>query len=538
MIFNRILLLLLSLCVFYTYAKPNQDNDNLIDDINTKANIAKAKNANISNKKTKNNSASNKKIINQSSLNSDNELSSKSSSNVEQKNLDTQDDIAINSTRKNQVNFESNKANSNTNTISNAISKHVEIYGKISVGVEHNAPEKSVLPHTTSIINYGSSIGFRGSEKISNSASVIWQIQQTLDPTTNRAYNNYGGGPIITPSGSVGSRTVSTTNTFASSDTYVGLNTDVGQLRFGILPNFVRSDMGDVTDIFLSGNGYNGLITYSRTAHSLPSAVRYDTPRYYGAQLSAIYSPNTNGSPFSNINSEADQVGFYSGGIYNLGLGWNDSSNLYSVKMSSEVWKDVGSYTTKNSSAYQPNPNAAYKYAYVNRLELGYHDKEGMLIGAGVQASSGLGWWSWANSGGSMNNFSLRGAPESYDVQGLQSKEYQTHELAITVGRHYGNFMPRIGYVHGFDLMHGGSLLDIASLQASKIAGTDYNQYVAELAWNLSPTAVIFVNAGYISFGHTLKNIQYKADGQPYDENSPSSFNNQFSTAIGFSKSF
>jgi predicted porin len=432
---------------------------------------------------------------------------------------------------------------------STAAFSDVNLYGRVAVGLENDNFQNTTVPGSTNIQDFGSYFGIRGTDPVYGETSAIWQVEQFLDIASGQAYYSTTAGGAIVPQtpGSVtanNGHVNSETNTLASSESYLGLQGAWGRLRLGNLSNYMRSSMGAI-DTFNYNNGVNGLGTWSRSSRLLPTSIRYDSPTWGGFNFSGEYSYQTDGAigvsgVGSTNNFGGGLNGVYSAGVISGGVAWKNSN--YSVKLGTMITQEVGAYSNGTSGLYMPaGSQAAYPNAYINRLEFGYDDPEGMIIGAGLQVSNGQGWFSWANSGGSMNNYIYN---PGYNVQGLNTNQYQTQELSASFGWHLGPWTPKIAYVYGGNMMYGGNMLSIATGAASQIANSGYQQAVAELDWNITPKTIVFINAGQVWWGSTMQNVSYcglncatTKQGTPVN-GSNQAFLNQSSTAIGFTHTF
>ena len=423
----------------------------------------------------------------------------------------------------------------------------VNLYGRVAAGVENDDFQNTTVPGTGSVQDYGSYFGIRGSDQVYGETSAIWQVEQYLDITSGQAYYNTTGGGTMVPNPATSGASAnnghvtSEVNTLASSESYLGLLGAWGRFRIGNLSNYMRSSMGGI-DTFNYNNGVNGLGLWSRSSRLLPSSVRYDSPMWGGFSFAAEYSFQSNGtvgvSGIGGSNNFGGGLnGNYSAGVSSLGASWEHDN--FSVKLGTMITTQVGAYSTGTSGVYEQYPSAAYQNAYINRLEVSYEDPDGMILSGGLQTSNGQGWYSWANSGGSFNNYI---ANPGYNVQGLNSSQYQTQELAASFGWHLGPWTPKLGYVYGNNMMYGGNLLSVATGSADQMANTGYQQLVAELDWNITPKTIVFINAGQVWYGSTLQNISYCGNscataGNTVD-GSNQAFFNQTSTAIGFTHTF
>jgi|SRR6185437_193963 len=427
----------------------------------------------------------------------------------------------------------------------------VSLYGRVAVGVEEDGFQNSTVPNNSNIQDFGSYFGIRGYDQVYGQTSAIWQVEQYLDLTSGQAYYNTTGGGLITPnpnnssSFSQSGRIVNEINTLASSESYLGLQGTWGRIRLGNLSNYMRSSMGAV-DLYNHNNGVNGFNNYSRVNQLMPTTIRYDSPTWYGLSIAGAYSFQSSGlQGVSSINTSTNFNGglnaSYAGGVYSIGAGWEGGN--FSVKLGTWVFQNVGSYSTDLSSnvCSSSTPNACYQNAYTNRLELGYNDPDGLIVGLGLQTTSGLGWAGWATSGGSWNNYVTN---TGYNYQGLTNNQYQTQEMGGTVGWHLGQWTPKLGYMYGNNLMYGGNITSVAAGTANYIPNSGYQQVVAELDWNITPRTIVFLNFGQEWYGNTVQNIAYCGTGcslikgaNPVNATNQYLFN-QASGALGFSHTF
>ncbi len=391
----------------------------------------------------------------------------------------------------------------------------VMLYGKIVAGVEDDQFQNTTVPGTGSVQDYGSYFGIRGNEVLTNQSSFIWQVEQLLDISSGQSYYSTTAGGQVVPSGSapsVGHDTVSY-NQFATGDSYMGLRGEWGQIRLGNLSSYMRSNMGTV-DVFNYGDGQNGLATWSRTSSNviLPNSIGYNSLAWNGITIGMLYSWDNLGQ--TGFNSEVAVPSYgnglngnYSGGVYSFGVAWSNSN--FGVNLGGLIWPTVGKYPSNSVSGGNPAgvTNASiYGNAYAMRLELSYNDPDGVFMGLGVQSTNGLGWTAWANSGGSFNNYT---ANSGYNYAGLNSAEYQTQEFATSIGYHLGVWAPKIGYAYGNNLMYNTSIGGALGGGNNQIPNSGYQQFVAELDWNIDPETIMFLNFGQIWYGNTLQNISY-----------------------------
>jgi predicted porin len=432
--------------------------------------------------------------------------------------------------------------------MANLVIAEVSMYGKVVVGLQNDSFPGAPTPRSNSVQGFGSYFGIRGYDPVYGQNSAIWQIEQLVDIASGQAYARVRSNSMVIPrggeSGNQRGRNTRVMNVLASGESYLGVQGEWGRLRLGMLSNYMRSSMG-MLDMYNYGIGADGLVIYSRTNRIFPTTVRYDSPKWGGFGFVTMYSFQANGqsgiyplNPDTSINGSLN--GFYAGGIYSLGMSWVGGN--FSAKAGTTIFENVGSYTTNLSSSFNPvgakYPNAAYQYAYGNRIELGYNDQDGLIMGLGLQATSGYGWNSWVNSAGSWGNYITN---PGYNYPGLNTNQYQTQELAVTLGWHLGPWTPKLSYVYGNDLMYNGDVLAVATGNAPKIPNSGYQQVVGEVNLNITPRTIVFVNYGQLLYGQTIANIAFcgNACNNVKSVNSSNHYQDSQATgAVGFSHTF
>jgi hypothetical protein len=191
--------------------------------------------------------------------------------------------------------------------------------------------------------------------------------------------------------------------------------------------------------------------------------------------------------------------------------------------------------------------------AYLSRLELSYNDFDGLFLGVGGQITQGIGWWSVPGQG-NMNNFwvqnpSANGVSANYINQAgctngycpLNQAVLSTAEVGLSIGWHLDNWMIKAGYVTGNNLMAGGTPLEIIG-GSNQIGGTNYQQVVAELDWNITPRTIAFLSGGQIWYGGAAQNTVMSSAGTAPSANAiaigGSKWSNNSTIAAGFSHTF
>ncbi len=439
----------------------------------------------------------------------------------------------------------------------------VSLYGRVAAALENDTfpSNNQVQPGTTSVQDYGSYFGIRGTDNVYGQTAAVWQVEQFLNITTGEAYQNTTGagwGTKNPNSPNSGSATItSAKNTLASSDSYIGLQGGWGRIRIGNLSNTFRTNTGSI-DIYNGANA-NVMGTYDRVLRVLPETVRYDSPTWAAVKFSAYYSANLDGNfntGGANGNGvyAGDMNGFNNSPIVGAGIFYNPG--YFSVTWNNQLWTNSGIYQTMGGS--QPGYIGANQVSqgvnsYVSRLELMYNDPDDMFIGIGGQITQGIGWWSIPGQG-NMNNFwiqnpSANGVNSNYINQASCSNGYcalnqavlSTAEMGISFGWHIDNWTPKVGYVMGNNMMAGGSAWDIISGN-NQIGGTGYQQVIAELDWNITPRTIAFVNYGQLWYGSAAQNTVMSSSGTTPGANAiaqgGSKWINNGTGAVGFSHTF
>ena len=254
-----------------------------------------------------------------------------------------------------------------------AASADVVLYGQIKGGVEvsknFTKAEKDTKKGTlTHIVDYGSRIGFKGHEDLSNNLRAIWQLEQTVSI----------GGP-------------DNEKVFGTRDSFIGLNGDFGTVKAGYIETPVKTANGRL-DVWEYDDSAAGLGTYTRSnaAVKRAGAISYETPNMAGFSAQAYVSPsdNNNGDKFSfnSYNRTKDSA------IYGAKVGYENSGFFADVagtyvKNAQAGNKDVGTIPA-GKDGYQAVANVGYDannwLAGVSYQQGRYVDTVGSLIGEKV----------------------------------------------------------------------------------------------------------------------------------------------------------
>lgn len=163
----------------------------------------------------------------------------------------------------------------------------VVLYGDIKGGIEVSKA-KDVSGTVTNLVDYGSYIGFKGSEQLNGDLKAIWQVEQGVD-IAGGAYGENG------------------TRGFGTKDSFVGLTGGFGTVKAGHQSTPVKElngkldvwsydDGGFATSGTLPSAAGLGMFTRGTDAVDRYVAVTYETPNFNGVSAKAFVSPSDNNS--------------------------------------------------------------------------------------------------------------------------------------------------------------------------------------------------------------------------------------------------
>lgn len=296
----------------------------------------------------------------------------------------------------------------------------VILYGQIKAGVEVAQTKVTVGGNTTKdhatteIADFGSRIGFKGSESLGSGLNAIWQVENDISVA--------GGG------------------NWAGRDSFIGLDGNFGKVRAGKLSTQLK-DM-DTLDPWEYSNNALGLGVYTRTGERVVS-VRYDTPNFAGFSANVQFTPRDNQS-----NTGRDDAGRSDTSAYYAGLNYENSG-----------------FFAQYGAGYSPSSYTALsgqsKSGQVHRLEGGY-DANNLFVGVGVQYGKG-----WETSNDYM-------AALGYDAGVGADTGVETTEAAVTAAYRFGNVTPRVSYAHGWEAKVAGEKL-AGTKYDQVVLGADYD---------------------------------------------------------------
>ncbi|MCG9077007.1 porin [Laribacter hongkongensis] len=334
----------------------------------------------------------------------------------------------------------------------------VQIYGQLEAAVEagNTFGYGDVFNTNTRVDDTGSKIGFKGTEDLGNGLKAIWQVEQKL---------------------SIDGTDVNGDNTWATRDTFVGLQGDWGKVRLGKLSTF-QNDSMERFDPWTYGVGVNGM---SYTSANLldgrvNNAVRYDTPNLNGFKASVLYGTDENryktasgersNSSVWNIGAGYEYAGYYVDAGYTY---WGDANGDAATKLggdkSANYWRLEGGYAANN---------------LLVALAYGQSKTYGSTLFGSVMSAADI----------------LNASADQYDSI-ADGDKVQAKEMALTVAYTMGNFTPRFSYARVFDInvTKGGVKKDYAN--------NSIDQFVLGVDYALSKRTMAYASYGYVSHDAT-----------------------------------
>ncbi|WP_416191954.1 trimeric porin PorB [Neisseria sp. CCUG12390] len=339
----------------------------------------------------------------------------------------------------------------------------VTLYGQIKAGVEVSRTKAKTTDaagnvtrdktHTaTEIADFGSRIGFKGHEHLSDNLNAIWQLEQEAS-------------------------VAGTDKGWGTRESFIGLEGSFGKIRAGKLDSSVKNT-SDALDPWEYSNPALGLGMFKRVEERAVS-VRYDTPVFGGFSANVQYTPRDNESTVRGVgqtNGRDDAAGDTS--TYYAGLNYENAGFF-------------GQYAYGHKhSAYVANGES--KSGQVHRAVVGY-DANNLIAALGYQYTNG--WDSEQSYLAKLVN------DDSYNAATDTSAGLKQHEAAATVGYRFGNVTPRVSYAHGFKAKAGDE----------KLSSTQYNQVIVGADYDFSKRTTALVSAGWLRAGKSDNKVETTA---------------------------
>lgn len=343
----------------------------------------------------------------------------------------------------------------------------VSLYGEIKAGVEgrniqlqlteplQNIQQPQVTKRKsrirTKISDFGSFIGFKGSEDLGEGLKAVWQLEQDVSVA--------GGGATR----------------WGNRESFVGLAGEFGTLRAGRVANQF-DDASKAIDPWDSNNVVASQLGIFKRHDDMPVSVRYDSPEFSGFSGSVQFVPAQNSksaytpahfvqqTPQSQPTLVPAVVGKPGLDVYYAGLNYKN-----------------GGFA------------ANYAFKYAKHANVGRDAFELFLLGSGSDEAKGTD---------PLKNHQVHRLTGGYEEGGLNlalaaqldlsenadKTKNSTTEIAATASYRFGNAVPRISYAHGFDFIERGK----------KGENTSYDQIIAGVDYDFSKRTSAIVSGAWL----------------------------------------
>lgn len=344
----------------------------------------------------------------------------------------------------------------------------VSLYGEIKAGVEGNNIQlqlteppsqgqtgnkvtKGKSRIRTKISDFGSFIGFRGSEDLGEGLKAVWQLEQDVSVA--------GGGATQ----------------WGNRESFIGLAGEFGTLRAGRVANQF-DDASQAIDPWDSNNDVASQLGIFKRHDDMPVSVRYDSPEFSGFSGSVQFVPAQN-----------------SKSAYTPATLANGANNTI-IRVPAVVGKP-GSDVYYAGLNYKNGGFAGnYAFKYARHANVGRNAFELFLIGSATSDQ--------AKGTDPLKNHQVHRLTGGYEEGGLNlalaaqldlsenadKTKNSTTEIAATASYRFGNAVPRISYAHGFDLIERGK----------KGENTSYDQIIAGVDYDFSKRTSAIVSGAWL----------------------------------------
>ncbi|HEZ2170118.1 TPA: porin [Neisseria meningitidis] len=328
----------------------------------------------------------------------------------------------------------------------------VSLYGEIKAGVEGRniqlqltEPLPNIQPQVTKrksrirtkISDFGSFIGFKGSEDLGEGLKAVWQLEQDVSVA--------GGGA----------------SQWGNRESFIGLAGEFGTLRAGRVANQF-DDASQAIDPWDSNNDVASQLGIFKRHDDMSVSVRYDSPEFSGFSGSVQFVPAQNSksayTPAHFVQNKQNQpptlvpavVGKPGSDVYYAGLNYKNGgfAGNYAFKYAkhANVGRDAFELFLLGSGSDEAKGTDPLKNHQVHRLTGGY-EEGGLNLALAAQLDLS---------------------------ENADKTKNSTTEIAATASYRFGNAVPRISYAHGFDFIERGKKGENTSYDQI-IAGVDYD---------------------------------------------------------------
>lgn len=344
----------------------------------------------------------------------------------------------------------------------------VSLYGEIKAGVEGNNIQlqlteppsqgqtgnkvtKGKSRIRTKISDFGSFIGFRGSEDLGEGLKAVWQLEQDVSVA--------GGGATQ----------------WGNRESFIGLAGEFGTLRAGRVANQF-DDASQAIDPWDSNNDVASQLGIFKRHDDMPVSVRYDSPEFSGFSGSVQFVPAQNSKsaytpahfvqqkPTSKPTLVPAVVGKPGSDVYYAGLNYKNGgfAGNYAFKYAkhANVGRDAFELFLLGSGSDEAKGTDPLKNHQVHRLTGGY-EEGGLNLALAAQLDLS---------------------------ENADKTKNSTTEIAATASYRFGNAVPRISYAHGFDFIERGK----------KGENTSYDQIIAGVDYDFSKRTSAIVSGAWL----------------------------------------
>lgn len=302
----------------------------------------------------------------------------------------------------------------------------------------------------TKISDFGSFIGFKGSEDLGEGLKAVWQLEQDVSVA--------GGGATQ----------------WGNRESFIGLAGEFGTLRAGRVANQF-DDASQAIDPWDSNNDVASQLGIFKRHDDMPVSVRYDSPDFSGFSGSVQFVPIQNSkSAYTLAHFVADSqdkitrvpavVGKPGSDVYYAGLNYKNGgfAGNYAFKYAkhANVGRDAFELFLLGSGSDQAKGTDPLKNHQVHRLTGGY-EEGGLNLALAAQLDLS---------------------------ENADKTKNSTTEIAATASYRFGNAVPRISYAHGFDFIERGK----------KGENTSYDQIIAGVDYDFSKRTSAIVSGAWL----------------------------------------
>ncbi|HEZ5248868.1 TPA: porin [Neisseria meningitidis] len=300
----------------------------------------------------------------------------------------------------------------------------------------------------TKISDFGSFIGFKGSEDLGEGLKAVWQLEQDVSVA--------GGGATR----------------WGNRESFVGLAGEFGTLRAGRVANQF-DDASKAIDPWDSNNVVASQLGIFKRHDDMPVSVRYDSPDFSGFSGSVQFVPAQNSkSAYKPAYVDEKKM------VYAAVVG-KPGSDVYYAGLNYKNGGFAGNY--------------AFKYA--KHANVGRDAFNLFLLGR-------IGDDDEAKGTDPLKNHQVHRLTGGYEEGGLNlalaaqldlsengdKTKNSTTEIAATASYRFGNAVPRISYAHGFDFIERGK----------KGENTSYDQIIAGVDYDFSKRTSAIVSGAWL----------------------------------------